>query len=166
VLWHLRKQFGGAGGKLAVRDLCVRIESGEVFGFLGTNGAGKSTTFGMLTGEKVPTPLTMTRTRTPTLTPTPTPTLTPPRTLILTLTLTLTLNPNPNQVPTSGHAFLQGRSILTEQAAIRRFVGYCPQHDALEPLMTCREALRMYARIKGVPRAEIEAPQSVLVWPQ
>ena len=55
VLWHLRKQFGGAGGKLAVRDLCVRIESGEVFGFLGTNGAGKSTTFGMLTGEKVPT---------------------------------------------------------------------------------------------------------------
>ena len=89
MLWHLRKQFGGAGGKLAVRDLCVRIESGEVFGFLGTNGAGKSTTFGMLTGEKVPTPLTMTRTRTPTLTPTPTPTLTPPRTLILTLTLTL-----------------------------------------------------------------------------
>ena len=54
-----------------MRDLCVRIESGEVFGFLGTNGAGKSTTFGMLTGE---------------------------------------------QVPTSGHAFLQGRSILTEQA--------------------------------------------------
>ena len=39
MLWHLRKQFGGAGGKLAVRDLCVRIESGEVFGFLGTNGA-------------------------------------------------------------------------------------------------------------------------------
>ena len=38
-----------------MRDLCVRIESGEVFGFLGTNGAGKSTTFGMLTGEKVPT---------------------------------------------------------------------------------------------------------------
>ena len=32
-----------------MRDLCVRIESGEVFGFLGTNGAGKSTTFGMLT---------------------------------------------------------------------------------------------------------------------
>ena len=111
VLWHLRKQFGGTGGKLAVRDLCVRIESGEVFGFLGTNGAGKSTTFGMLTGEKV---------------------------------------------PTSGHAFLQGRSILTEQTAIRRFVGYCPQHDALEPLMTCREQLRMYARIKGVPRGEIE----------
>ena len=56
VLWHLRKQFGGAGGKLAVRDLCVRIESGEVFGFLGTNGAGKSTTFGMLTGAQVPRP--------------------------------------------------------------------------------------------------------------
>lgn len=59
-------------------------------------------------------------------------------------------------MPTSGHAYLQGRSILTEQTAIRRSVGYCPQHDALEPLMSCRETLRMYARIKGVPRAEIE----------
>ena len=54
IIEHLRKQFSGKGGKLAVRDLCVRIDAGEVFGFLGTNGAGKSTTFGMLTGEKVP----------------------------------------------------------------------------------------------------------------
>ena len=37
--------------------------------------------------------------------------------------------------PTSGDAVLDGMSILTEQDAIRRHVGYCPQHDALEKLI-------------------------------
>ena len=43
------------GGKVAVRDLCLRIQTGECFGFLGVNGAGKSTTFSMLTGAQSPT---------------------------------------------------------------------------------------------------------------
>ena len=85
VLKHLRKEYTGAGGKVAVRDLCLRIQTGECFGFLGVNGAGKSTTFSMLTGA------------------------TP---------------------PTSGDAVLNGMSILSEQDAIRRLVGYCPQHGA------------------------------------
>jgi len=55
VLSHLRKVYGGLGGKVAVRDLVLRIREGECFGFLGTNGAGKSTTFSMLTGAVVPT---------------------------------------------------------------------------------------------------------------
>ena len=36
-------------------------------------------------------------------------------------------------------------------------VGYCPQHDALEGLLSARETLRMYARIKRVPSAMLEA---------
>jgi len=36
-------------------------------------------------------------------------------------------------------------------------VGYCPQHDALEKLLTGREALRMYAKIKLVDPSTIEA---------
>jgi ATP-binding cassette subfamily A (ABC1) protein 7 len=28
---------------------------------------------------------------------------------------------------------------------MRRVVGYCPQHDALEGLLSARETLRMYA---------------------
>jgi len=47
-------------------------------------------------------------------------------------------------------------SILTDQDKIRRLVGYCPQHDALERLLTGREALRMYAQIKLVDPATIE----------
>ncbi|KUF93745.1 Small subunit processome component 20 [Phytophthora nicotianae] len=42
------------GGKVAVRDLSFGLKRGECFGFLGINGAGKSTTMKMLTGDVPP----------------------------------------------------------------------------------------------------------------
>lgn len=42
LLQHLRKVY--AGGKLAVRDISFGVPAGEVFGFLGINGAGKTST--------------------------------------------------------------------------------------------------------------------------
>ena len=38
-------------GKLAVDHLSFRVKSGECFGLLGVNGAGKTSTFKMLTGK-------------------------------------------------------------------------------------------------------------------
>jgi ABC-2 type transport system ATP-binding protein len=38
------------GKKIAVRDLNLKVNSGEVFGFLGPNGAGKTTTMNVLLG--------------------------------------------------------------------------------------------------------------------
>lgn len=38
------------GNKIAVRDISFRVEQGEVVGFLGANGAGKSTTMNIITG--------------------------------------------------------------------------------------------------------------------
>lgn len=42
------------GGFTAVDDVSFRIETGEIFGFLGSNGCGKTTTMKMLTGLLTP----------------------------------------------------------------------------------------------------------------
>ncbi|MBO6070586.1 MAG: ABC transporter ATP-binding protein, partial [Succinivibrionaceae bacterium] len=49
---HLTKKFGGF---TAVNDVSFEISRGEIFGFLGSNGCGKSTTMKMLTGLLEPT---------------------------------------------------------------------------------------------------------------
>ena len=49
---HLTKAFGD---KLAVDDLSLHIAPGEIYGFIGHNGAGKTTVFNMLTGVYKPT---------------------------------------------------------------------------------------------------------------
>lgn len=41
-------------GRLALSDLSLTIERGEIFGLLGHNGAGKSTTFGCMLGHLYP----------------------------------------------------------------------------------------------------------------
>ena len=49
---HLTKRFGGF---VAVDDLTLTVQRGEVFGLLGSNGAGKSTAIRMLCGLLKPT---------------------------------------------------------------------------------------------------------------
>ena len=44
---HLNKSFGEVK---AVKDLSFRVKKGELFAFLGVNGAGKSTTISILCG--------------------------------------------------------------------------------------------------------------------
>lgn len=58
-------------------------------------------------------------------------------------------------VATRGTAALTGLDIRTSQLETRRLLGYCPQFDALCPLLTVREHLEMYARIKGVARSDV-----------
>eukprot|EP00004_Rigifila_ramosa_P026391 TRINITY_DN818_c0_g1_i1.p1 TRINITY_DN818_c0_g1~~TRINITY_DN818_c0_g1_i1.p1 ORF type:complete len:1668 (-),score=437.00 TRINITY_DN818_c0_g1_i1:51-5054(-) len=66
-------------------------------------------------------------------------------------------------LPTSGTAILANMDIHTHQSDIRRLMGYCPQFDALIELMTGREHLEMYARIKGIPEPLVgEAVESSL----
>mmetsp|Transcript_20182 Transcript_20182/g.32021 ORF Transcript_20182/g.32021 Transcript_20182/m.32021 type:complete len:253 (+) Transcript_20182:4291-5049(+) len=60
-------------------------------------------------------------------------------------------------IPTAGTAELEGLNILTQQREVRKYIGYCPQFDALLPLMTARETLRMFAIFKGVVLSEVDA---------
>ena len=45
---HLCKSFGDVK---AVSDLSLRVKTGELFAFLGVNGAGKSTTISIICGQ-------------------------------------------------------------------------------------------------------------------
>uniref|UniRef100_A0A672M4G2 P-type phospholipid transporter n=1 Tax=Sinocyclocheilus grahami TaxID=75366 RepID=A0A672M4G2_SINGR len=109
ILKDLSKVYK-AGRKPAVNRLCLGIPRGECFGLLGVNGAGKTSTFRMLTGD----------------------------TRI-----------------TYGEAFLSNHSVLTEMEKVHQLMGYCPQFDAISDLLTGREHLEFYARLRGVPEAHV-----------
>ncbi|KAM9836585.1 phospholipid-transporting ATPase ABCA1 [Aulostomus maculatus] len=55
----------------------------------------------------------------------------------------------------SGEAFLNGYSIRTEMRDVHQNTGYCPQFDAINDLLTGREHLEFYARLRGVPEKEV-----------
>ncbi|XP_034439364.1 phospholipid-transporting ATPase ABCA1 isoform X2 [Hippoglossus hippoglossus] len=99
-----------AGRKPAVDRLCLGIPRGECFGLLGVNGAGKTSTFRMLTGD---TPITY------------------------------------------GEASLNHYSVLTEMEQVHQLMGYCPQFDAISDLLTGREHLELYARLRGVQEESV-----------
>ena len=53
---NLQKDFKAKSGVIhAVKHVSFQVEKGEIFGFLGANGAGKSTTFIMVTTQLLPT---------------------------------------------------------------------------------------------------------------
>ncbi|XP_066551415.1 ATP-binding cassette, sub-family A (ABC1), member 7 isoform X2 [Amia ocellicauda] len=102
--------------KPAVDRLCLGIPRGECFGLLGVNGAGKTSTFRMLTGDAS---------------------------------------------ITSGEALLSGYSVQTSLDRVHQLMGYCPQFDAISDLLTGREHLEFYARLRGVQE---EAVPKVAQW--
>merc|ERR1719373_966875 len=99
-----------SNAKRAVDNLTFGVQKAECFGLLGVNGAGKTSTFKMLTGD--------------------------------------------TEV-TDGEAFINGFSILTQMNQCRQSLGYCPQFDALDPFLTGREHLRLYARLRGLDETSV-----------
>ncbi|KOM38757.1 hypothetical protein LR48_Vigan03g213900 [Vigna angularis] len=63
---------------------------------------------------------------------------------------------NRDESPSDGTAFIFGKDICSHPKAARRYIGYCPQFDALLEYLTVQEHLELYARIKGVPDFAIE----------
>ncbi|XP_076975467.1 retinal-specific phospholipid-transporting ATPase ABCA4-like [Tamandua tetradactyla] len=56
-------------------------------------------------------------------------------------------------------------SILTSISDAHQNMGYCPQFDAIDDLLTGREHLYLYARLQGVPAEETERVKTGLLWP-
>ena len=57
---------------------------------------------------------------------------------------------------TSGSAYVNGFSILKDMKRVSQSIGYCPQFDALNDLLTAEEHLAFYARLRGVPEEDIK----------
>lgn len=55
--------------------------------------------------------------------------------------------------PTNGNITIAGFDIQTNFKEARQMIGYCPQKDAIFPLLTVEEHLWFYAKIKGIPAA-------------
>ncbi|XP_032298475.1 ATP-binding cassette sub-family A member 13 [Coturnix japonica] len=115
LLYNLRKSYGGFSKKnTAVENISLGITKGECFGLLGTNGAGKSTTFKMLTGDIV---------------------------------------------PSAGRAVIRtptGSEVdILSASSEGILIGYCPQQDALDELLTGWEHLNYYCTLRGIPKQHI-----------
>ena len=52
--------------------------------------------------------------------------------------------------PTTGEITIQGLDVQTEFSEARNLIGYCPQFDAIFPVLTVEETLKFYALIKGI----------------
>ncbi|XP_062036907.1 ATP-binding cassette sub-family A member 17-like [Lepus europaeus] len=110
VVKEVSKVYENKVPVVAVNKVSFTVQAKECFGLLGLNGAGKTSIFKMLAGEK---PV------------------------------------------TSGEAFVRGVSISSDLERVRKWIGYCPQFDALLNFMTGRETLVMYSRIRGIPERHI-----------
>lgn len=102
----LSKYFGAL---CAVDQVSLTVNKSDIFGFLGPNGSGKTTTIRMLCG-------------------------------LLT--------------PDSGQGHCLGYDIVQQSAAIKKHVGYMPQHFSLYKDLSILENLRFVAKLYDVPNAE------------
>ncbi|MEI4771820.1 ABC transporter ATP-binding protein [Psychrobacillus sp. FJAT-51614] len=97
------------GSYYALNDLNLTLDEGTVFGFVGANGAGKSTTFSILA------------------------------TLLQ---------------PTSGDAFVNGKSVKTEAHEVRKQIGYMPDFFGVYDQLKANEYLDFYGASYGLSDAE------------
>ncbi|XP_064634814.1 uncharacterized protein LOC135492321 isoform X3 [Lineus longissimus] len=56
--------------------------------------------------------------------------------------------------PSSGSAYINGKSIWTEYSQIRKTLGYCPQHNVLFDSMTVKEHMKFFGKLKGILSAK------------
>lgn len=69
--------------------------------------------------------------------------------------------------PTGGEAYVAGHDVtgITPGgvAAARKHIGFCPQVDPLLDLMTGRETLHMFGRLRGIPEERLDSTVNVLL---
>ena len=57
--------------------------------------------------------------------------------------------------------------ISEDMSDMERNLGYCPQEDALDPMLTAKEMIYCIARLKGIPEDDIsEVSRARRIWPR
>src|ERR1700722_3465622 len=59
--------------------------------------------------------------------------------------------------PSDGRVLLDGRSVIENLPAFQRRLGYVPEEPNLYPHLSGREYLQLAGRLRGIPRAALEA---------
>ncbi|XP_018647577.1 hypothetical protein Smp_056290 [Schistosoma mansoni] len=65
--------------------------------------------------------------------------------------------------PSMGTVYVNGFNVVTQTKNALKNLGYCPQFDAVHDLLTGRETLSLYARLRGFPENEISKTVSELL---
>lgn len=97
--------------KVAVNNISLKVEEGELFALLGVNGAGKTTTIRMLSCLSV---------------------------------------------PSSGEAFICGKSCAKNSDEVKPVIGISPQDTAVAGNLTVRENLEFIAKVYGFDKVKIK----------
>ena len=62
-----------------------------------------------------------------------------------------------DEFKSGGEANLMGFDLQGSRRDFLRNIGYCPQFDSIIEVLTGREMLRLFARLRGIPSADIES---------
>jgi ABC-type multidrug transport system ATPase subunit len=58
--------------------------------------------------------------------------------------------------PSAGRVLIDGRDVTQEQEQVRQLLSYVPQRVTLPPLLTAREILTLFARLRRVPATRVD----------
>jgi len=54
-----------------------------------------------------------------------------------------------------GDAYISNHSLITDRKSFLSQVGYCPQVDAIIGVLTGRQMLHLYARLRGIQESQV-----------
>jgi len=62
-----------------------------------------------------------------------------------------------DEILSNGNAFLLGESLVCDRKKFLSMIGYCPQFDSIIEVLTGREMLLLFARLRGIKDDHAEA---------
>jgi len=62
-----------------------------------------------------------------------------------------------DEILSNGNAFLLGESLVSDRKKFLSMIGYCPQFDSIIEVLTGREMLLLFARLRGIKDDQAEA---------